>query len=988
MTKKVLFNLALILAVPAWLIAMSQTCAAAVVNTVPYLETFELESGFGNFMVLDNNHDGSTWSWYNYDECARYYYNSTNAADDWLLTPLIRLEAGSTYKLSFKYRRGYSSGEMMEVAFGMGDNPAEFATIAEPFEVMSSSYEDFNAELVVDATGDYRVGIHALSPADLFYICVDDISVTAGADLSAPDAPSALSCTPGELGALTVHVALNAPTACINGEALTALSKIDILCDDEVVHTFENPAPGEALESDINVATSGLKTIKAVAYMGTTAGRPAEVQTYVGIDTPLPPVAVRLIDNGRTITVEWEASPAVGTHGGYVDVNALLYNVYNYSEEMIAGELDEFSLLDDDMDVETYPYSPLQYYVTAQNETGISDFAESPYFAVGAKRDLPVSDSFASGYQGNDVGWWLSAYFVYPSWWGTSSMSYDNDNGCMQLWGGVGQCTINTGKLVLNSVENPYLTFAYYANPGSGNRLEVYGSMMQRDDVLLYTIDDNSLTDEAGWIKAYVDLNGVKDADYTVIRFKGTCGDEEHSPYLDAVEIKNLLGQDLAAVIQAPALTGVNEVTPIVVTVNNEGGETCQEYAVELYCNDEKIATENGTAIARGESAEITFTYQPNVMQAGELAFQAVVVFAGDQDLDNNTTAEVMVAVMPNTALPMPVNAEYKADNALNTIIWSEPVEDDTITEDFENVSPWITSYVGLWNLVDQDQGYTCYINGVDHPLMSMPQAYIVYNPGATGLDLVENYMIAPHSGSQFLGCYATDIEMTDGRTNDDWLISRRLTGEAQTITLWAKSLFGELPEKFELLYSTSDKELSHFTLLETVDPVPDQWTEYTYALPEGTRHFAVRCVSEDKMLLMLDDITYQPEHLAVLGYNIYRDGELIGQTDAATLLYEDNTANADCKYEITACYAEGESLPIVAAKSAGIDENSIDQVKISSIDGHIVISGAENLPVAIYGINGVTIYRSLSGAYHKIAVDRGFYIVQVGNRCIKVFVK
>jgi hypothetical protein len=73
MTKKVLFNLALILAVPAWLIAMSQTSAAAVVNTVPYLETFELESGFGNFMVLDNNHDGSTWSWYNYDECARYY---------------------------------------------------------------------------------------------------------------------------------------------------------------------------------------------------------------------------------------------------------------------------------------------------------------------------------------------------------------------------------------------------------------------------------------------------------------------------------------------------------------------------------------------------------------------------------------------------------------------------------------------------------------------------------------------------------------------------------------------------------------------------------------------------------------------------------------------------------------------------------------------------------------------------------------------------
>jgi hypothetical protein len=105
-------------------------------------------------------------------------------------------------------------------------------------------------------------------------------------------------------------------------------------------------------------------------------------------------------------------------------------------------------------------------------------------------------------------------------------------------------------------------------------------------------------------------------------------------------------------------------------------------------------------------------------------------------------------------------------------------------------------------------------------------------------------------------------------------------------------------------------------------------------------------------------------------------------------LLYEDNTVNADCKYEITARYAEGESLPIEATKSAGIEENSIDQVKISSIDGHIFISGAENLPVGIYGINGVTIYRSLSGTDHEISVDRGFYIVQVGNRCTKVFVK
>ena len=989
MKQKQLLHLTLMMALPALLLANAQPCKGAVVNTVPYLESFDDESSFGNFVVLDNNHDGSTWSWYVYDECARYYYNSTNAANDWLLTPLIRLEAGSTYKLSFKYRRGYSAGEMLEVAFGTSDNPDNYMIVAEAFEVQSSSYEDFNAELIVSETGDYRVGFHAVSPADLFYICVDDISITAGADQSAPDAPTEFTCTPGNQGALTAHFSLNAPTTSINGETLTALNKIEILCDDEVVHTFDNPSPGEALTCDITVATSGMKTFKAIAYADNAPGRAAELQTYVGIDTPLPPTNVHLIDNGKTITIEWEASPAMGKHGGYVDTDALFYNVYNYGEEQIASELDELSLLDDDMDTETYPYNPIQYYVTAQNEVGESDFAESPYFAVGPKLGLPVSDSFADGYQSGEMGWWLSAYFVYPAWWSTSNNCYDNDNGSMQLWGGEGQNTINTGKLMLDDADNPYLVFAYYANPGSGNKLEVFGSMMQRDDILLYTIDDASLTGSPGWQKVFVSLNDVKDADYTVIRFRGTCADEDNTPYLDAVEIKDLLDQDLSALLQLPATTGVNEATTIGVTVSNEGGETSGDYDVELYCNNEIVGTESCTALQRGESNLIEFTYTPNVMQTGNLTFYAVVVYAADNNLDNNTTSEAVMAVMPNTALPMPEDAKYNSHNGTNTITWSEPTQADIILEDFENVSPWLTNYVGLWSLVDQDQNYTCYLVSVDHPHMTEPQAYIVYNPENVGLDLTENYMIAPHSGSQFLGCYATDVEMGDGKTNDDWLISRRLNGEPQQISLWAKSLFASYPERFELLYSTGTADISEFTLLQTINEVPDQWTEYTFALPEGARHFAIRCTSEDKMLLMLDDITYCPETLIVLGYNIYRDDELIGQTDAETLEYDDNIRNAECTYQISALYAEGESLPVEATMGfTGIAATTFSQPQISTSDGHILVNGAENQHVRVYSINGMVIYDSQSGIQHNVAVERGFYIVQVGNKSLRVAVK
>ena len=979
-------QLTLIALLPALLLAFAARSEAAVVNTVPYQETFDNENSFNNFIVLDNNSDGSTWSWYTYDECARYYYNSSNQADDWLLTPLIRLNAGSTYNMTFKYRRGYSAGEMLEVAFGTGDNPSNYTVVAAPFEVVSSSYEDFTTELIVNETGDYRIGIHAVSPADLFYICIDDISVTASASQTEADAPSNLTCTPGAEGALTAHLTLDAPENSINGDPLSTLSKIEILCNDQLVHTFSSPSPGEALECDVELSSSGLKNFKAIAYIGDAPGRAAQIQAYVGIDTPLPPTNVRLIDNGKTVTVEWEPSPNVGKNGGYVNTDDLLYNVYNYGEEMIAGDLDELSLLDDDMDTETYPYSPMQYYVTAKNDMGESDFAESPYMAVGAKRDLPVSDSFVGGYQGDQIGWWHSAYFVYPAWWSTSSNCYDNDKGSMQLWGGVGQSTINTGKLILCDVDNPYLTFAYYVHPGSGNKLEIYGSMMQNEDVLLYTIDDSSLSGEPRWQKAYVSLNDVKDADYTVIRFTGTCSNEEEPPFIDAVEIKDLLGQDLSAIINVPDVTGANQPTTITVTVTNDGGETSGEFTVDLYCDDVKIDTKTGAALGRGEAAQVDFTYTPNIMQAGELTFHAVVNY-DDQNQENNITGHETMTVMINTALPTPEQAAC-AYNGTNTITWCPPQQPEIVTEDFEAVAPWLINYVGLWTMVDQDKGYTCYITGVDHPNMTVPQAYIVYNPEAAGLDLTENYMIAPHSGSQFLGCYATDIEMSDGITNDDWLISRRLTGESQEISLWAKSLFNTYREKFEFLYSTSDIDVSNFTLLQTINEVPDQWAEYTFSVPEGAKYFAVRCVSNDKFLFMLDDITYKPAPLEVLGYNVYRDGNKIGQTDGSTLEYFDAMRSDNPKYQITAIYAEGESLPVEAEGITAISDNSISKARISTNNGHIMVDGADNLPVRVYSINGMVIYDNKEGVNHNISVESGFYIVQVGNKCTRVVVK
>ena len=193
----------------------------------------------------------------------------------------------------------------------------------------------------------------------------------------------------------------------------------------------------------------------------------------------------------------------------------------------------------------------------------------------------------------------------------------------------------------------------------------------------------------------------------------------------------------------------------------------------------------------------------------------------------------------------------------------------------------------------------------------------------------------------------------------------------------------------FELLYSTGSSDISDFILLQTINEVPDQWTKYTFDLPNGTRHFAVRCVSEDKMLFMLDDITYKPELLEVLGYNIYSDGKLIGQTDAEIPIFIDDSRNTERTYHISALYAEGESLPIKAVKQyTSIEDFDTEQAKVSTCNGHILISDAADKTVRVYNINGMVIYDSHAGVSHDITVERGFYIVQIGSNSTRVAVK
>lgn len=63
----------------------------------PYQDDFN--NGIDLYTVIDANNDGRTWNW-SASRQAYYQSNFVNSADDWLISPPIKLKASRTYKVA------------------------------------------------------------------------------------------------------------------------------------------------------------------------------------------------------------------------------------------------------------------------------------------------------------------------------------------------------------------------------------------------------------------------------------------------------------------------------------------------------------------------------------------------------------------------------------------------------------------------------------------------------------------------------------------------------------------------------------------------------------------------------------------------------------------------------------------------------------------------------------------------------------------------
>lgn len=927
----------------------------AAASNVIYSQDFNNELiGVNTMTIIDANNDGHTWDWYG--NRARCAYDRVNAADDWMLTEAIHLEAGKLYSFAIK-AQAYSDryAERFEVKLGNAAT-AEAMTIQviEPQVIKTETKQEYtNDHIIVPATGDYFFGVHGISDPDCMYLYVDDIIVAEGAEVSNPAKVDNLTITPDANGALKATIAFNAPTTQINGTALSAAMNIDIVRGAEVIKTFESVEPGVALSFvDETVPYAGEHTYTIKAKVGDNEGDALVVKAYVGLDIPAALQGVRAADKTRNIDFCFDPISSTGFHKGAVvpeDVTVDLYSVY-YND--LSGGVSLEELLESS---KTSPVSTkyntnigtqdITYWALIPwNEAGNGPTEWVPLF-VGAPSAIP----YFEGFKGHK----------FNNFW-----TYDISSASVVL-NYTGNCSDEDGTgIVFNSVSDDEWGFI------ESGKINIKGAKAATISVdIMGDVEGNTVTIQAiGPDGKYVDVatlpvtkeyvtHGVSlvdfnQGDFVRVRVQADIN-KSGAVFIDNICVLNQLDKNLAVTdIEIEATPEIGSESEVLVTVTNYGKETIDNYTINLYANGEKVATQVGSyELEPMKNITEILSFVPSIFCTGSLVLTGEVIF--DEDMDENDNRRSLTVDINKSQEDAPEGFGVSFVDGKAHLAWNKATDTPkVVTEDFENYTPWViepnepfsTTTLGPWTLVNNDLSYAGYLwETIELPCEFQSFAYVVTNmDGIFGPD--NEY--PGHSGYQYLSSfYGFDIESLDMETGDmdfaeqnDWIISPELSGREQTISFWyqAPSPDMMMNEYFYIQTSTTDNKLDSFSPLnDELFAVKtsfeyDDWQEFTITLPEGTKYFAINRNDgpDDGMWFMIDDITYEKVKKLPVSYNVYLDHKLVA-TIAGDAVNYDVECNIDDlhDYSITAVYANGvESEPVsIVTNPAGISTVSMD---------------------------------------------------------------
>ncbi|MBO4851219.1 MAG: choice-of-anchor J domain-containing protein [Prevotella sp.] len=967
----------------------------------PFEENWAVLEAFEQYTVVDANGDDRTWGM-DSNGLVRYSYSTRNDADDWLLSPDILLEPGRVYQLSLTATAGKSYSERMEVKLGEGDSHANYTTmLMEPADIAGGDTVEWHASFSVQERKTFRVGFHAISPKNHFYLTLTQWKLTVMVESGAPSQVEGLTVTPGAKGALTAEVSFTAPSTTMGGEPLESIDKIEVKSSGQVLKTILHPTPGAEQHMETTVETDGIHVFEVVVANAVGESLPLTAKAYIGRDAPVMQGSVNCQDlRGGRMVCSWKAVDSEeGANGGYVNPEDVEYRVYVLDSK---GRRDELVGTTREARCEfDYSYWDWGYAETlsVEVEPRFAQKAGEPRHSqliIGNPATLPYTHSFAKA--SGDGYWWEEE--EVNARWDNTSLSADNDKGSTMFVALDNHATAKAGtqKIELKGAQHPMLIFQYLIHPGGGLKVKVMASRQDAEEpTCLQTMMPDDATD-GSWVLEAIDLNTFAEDDYVVLYYEVEAEKAAASVCLDDICVRDVPDCDIELLaLSLPKSVKVGEQATITATVRNNGLNTVKtgSCAVAFIINGKEVglaSIESDMSPFKGEGT-CSLDFVPTIFFGTQLELTAKVVCREDETSENNTATATATVRQPSVTRPTNLTAWVQASDV--HLQWEMPEDPSdfgfVITEEFEDAEVFppmslggVTDEnhqgaLGQWKLHDYNGGPTYAPEGCDTcENMGAPMAFMVFNAHHAGLDMTDHHVVetmAAYSGEQALIAMCPLL----GEASDKWLISPHLSETEQTISFFVSATEDNDGEvAYEVLYSTTDDKPEHFLKAYEGTANSTDWREVRIDLPTGVTYFALRSISQGKAGLMMDDITFTAyptmarmpaAKVMVTAYNVYRDEELVATMDAGTMEHTDtNVPDGQHRYHVTAMYGTTESA---LSHPASVVVNATD-IPLPSTD---TLSTTD---IVVYSTNGVMLGR---GEDTLRRLPAGLYIIKDQRR-------
>ena len=986
--------------------AESANVTIGVSVKLPYENSIHSEELFDQLTVIDANNDKSTWTFDSDYEAATYKYNAENAGDDWLVSPAVNMKKNAAYKFSFDAVNTYP---VERVAASVGLAPTAEALTEEIIAPTDITADPRRHTL----TGTYRAkedglhyfGIHCVSEANQSTLYVDNMKITE-VPATAPEVPANFKVVPGDKGASYANISVQAPTTTITGAVLSDNVQLKLFRDGTNITTFTNVAPGaERTFKDEGVESANHKYSVVAVNAAGEEGLEATLTVYVGIDKPGAVrnlKAVEDLNKEGLIHVTWDAP--LGLHGGYIDPAGLTYyiSIGSSSEDVSLGNKNYY---DEQLNIKSkQEYTGYSVYAVNSSGGGREQWQTVTAIA-GPALKAPMIESFknctmkSGPWITNMTNGEIGDAYCYAATESTVTLAQDNDGGLQTFSAtAVGKSVRSESpKVDIKNMKSPVLNFWAYLN-GDGDELNI---SVQKDYGEFVDVRHISTAEGTkGWNRFSIDLTPYKDCKFLRIGFEGKAVKNlDNFVAYDNVAIVEKAAADLMAMsieTEERVKAGSESVVEFSFRNNTKTDVKGTDYDIVLYKNDKEVNRIDGVDIPCDMVKTVIMKDVTSVLDPEESTYHATVNYAKDELPENNVSAKNEVKILlPDYPVPTALKATA-AGNYVN-LAWTAPDllnrKPKVTEESFEDYKTFSIDGVGGWTMYDGDKQKTIQItlNTMFGPLK--------YDHAGIPFQTWE-----AHTGDQMLvsfSCASTDGGATKAQ-NDDWLISPQLNGEAQTISFFAKAGMGgaAIPEQFEVLYSKTSKAIANFEKLSDTEDVNNvqKWEEYQYRLPAGTKYFAIRCVSNNKFALLIDDIKFveadsKPEELQLNGYNVYRDGKKVNKSLISGESFTDKSLRESAKYGyvVTAVYDKGESLASNLAEvevTVGINDINATDMNVNVEYRSIVITGAAGKTIDVYTTDGALVAQRTATDTERISLSRGMYIVKVAGVTYKVLVK